>query len=321
MPRAMRTNQRAGTMIESALQRPRHALDRKDEPRQQHASAASCRPARPASPRAATTCAPRRGCRATATTRMNSRPSASSSAGCRASARGTRAAPRRARASDADEADAEVRRDLADDDLPGPQRRDEQRLHRARLLLARERDRRHQRRDDREHERHQPGHEQVRALARRVEAHARPAARCGPRRAAAPRSRSYAWIDRVDVGLHDAAGVRLGGVGDDRARCAGSRRARAARRTRARSTTATCARAALEQRLEHRRSRGTTATTRNTSRRANRLRGSPASRVRRGSTIASRTSRTSVRIAKPKRMTCTTGMKISTASVRRSRRM
>ena len=65
----------------------------------------------------------------------------------------------------------EIGRHLADDDLPRPQRRDEQRLHRAGFLFARQRDRGHQRRDDRQHERHQAGHEQVRALARRVESH------------------------------------------------------------------------------------------------------------------------------------------------------
>ncbi len=67
--------------------------------------------------------------------------------------------------------ESEIRKNFSDDDLPRPKRRYEQNLECATLLLARERDRRHERGDEREHERDEAGHEEIGALQRRVEAH------------------------------------------------------------------------------------------------------------------------------------------------------
>ncbi len=114
----------------------------------------------------------------------------------------------------ADEADGQVRRHLADDDLPRSQRRHEKGFHRAGLLLARDRNRRHQRRDDGQHECDQTGHKEIRARLRRIEAHARhghdPYAG-GPEpllaRIAAHHGR------RIRLGRR--RGIRLGRVGDD----------------------------------------------------------------------------------------------------------
>jgi hypothetical protein len=85
-------------------------------------------------------------------------------------------------------------------------------------------------------------------------------------------------------------------------------------------TTASCA-APRWNRLSRSAVRGKVATIWNASVAANRLRSASVAASGAASTTASRTRWTSVRMAKPKRMTCSAGRRVITASVRRSRRM
>ena len=126
--------------------------------------------------------------------------------------------------------------------------------------------------------------------------------------------------DLQRVGLHGAAGIRLGGVGDDQQRAPAvpapgaprnpaRTRSPAAPRRAGRAARASSTRDATRDDRETRRSRQSGCAAPASPSRA-RDRRSPA-----------RTWSTSVRIAKPNRTTCRTGMSMIRRSVRRSRRM
>ena len=213
MPRAITTNHRPGNDVRHEAKRRRHAFDRKDEARQQHVR--QHRAEQRAHHRDALRRRPRRhedaeGQRHEDEERGFGQQQEEASSQWHAEHE-TCLDDDRDRA---DEADDEIRRDLADDDLPRLERRHQQRLHRPRLLLARQRDGGHHRRDDGEHKRHQARHEEVRAFASRVEAqpdgwHDRDLAASGTHFSLIARD------DRLRVRLQQAAGVGLGGVGDD----------------------------------------------------------------------------------------------------------
>ncbi len=112
------------------------------------------------------------------------------------------------------EPDEQIGQDLAEDDLPGAQRRHEERLECAGLLFTSQRNGGHERRDDGQHERHQSGHEEVGAFTRRIET------RANLRHDAnAARRRTKLALVRLNhlerVCLHRASRVWFGCVGDD----------------------------------------------------------------------------------------------------------
>ena len=201
--------------VASPTAAPRHAFDRKDEP---ESICVGSIVAASSAPSIATRCDDVRAetrIPNESATRMNSVPSASSSVetALHRDAETPRAPPA-STVSTLMNPMHEVRRDLADDDLPRAQRRHEQRFHRARFLLARQRERRHERGDDHEHHRHQPGHEEIRARARRVESRSRLRHDLDHPRAAGLLG-LVALDDGVDVELSRGSRIRLGCVGRD----------------------------------------------------------------------------------------------------------